>query len=368
MLSESFDQYVGKVVEYHQFKYELGLSDDEAQEHPDTLGVFGQLVQLVEVSPEIINVYTAAANRENENHAAAINRVREIETEIALIRRDCGVISSREYQGAIRKLVKKAGVVAKAQEFMGIFVEKTNETPLEETQSDQQEPEETIEPDELLDHFLFNPNQTKSPEPQIQELFDPTHFYQLVTKGVDLDAASIETAMRRFVEFSPVKDPEEANAATDEEVVSAHLQTIDSGLAKFIESGTRYATILMSDVEIRILQSFYSRTNLLLHARSLIEQSNALTHEQVDQIYRYRVVVKMLEDARVNFEKVKQEPPETTRARLWRGNVRDYGSDVGGRICAADYIQFSDEHREPVPHAAKAGDELVPLTKLQRHD
>lgn len=352
MPQEGFRQYVDKVVEYHQFQHELGLTDEEAKLHPDTFETFCQIVEIVSSFPEIAEAYQATLDDTSQNHDTALAEVRELEEEIASAKQDCEVISSRVYQATIRKLVKKAGIIAKAREFMSVFGQLLGSDP---TQAEV-EPQATsagvfdglVENGRRLDRFLFE-SSTEADSSDVLPLLTAHNFLALLALSLDRYWDGDTTVIGAIQKFASHTTVEFDEPATPEESFSRTATRVEAEISSFIEFNQPTTSLeLLSEHDVEHINEIYNSNNLLALARDLTERSpDGLVTDEIDMLYRYKTILKRLLGhseiiamAQAEQAGLSKEPKDG--ARTWAGDIHPYGHRVGGVIDPAEFRAFSE--------------------------
>jgi hypothetical protein len=121
LLQAPVQEFIDKVVTYHQYKDAYNLTTQEAKTHPDTLEVFGDLYDLVENSPEIYLAYTGVLRYRGQNKTNAIEKVRAIEVDVLVSLVDLDVISENKFESNRQALTSDAEICKKSEQFIRIF-------------------------------------------------------------------------------------------------------------------------------------------------------------------------------------------------------------------------------------------------------
>jgi len=121
-MSKDFIEFVDGVVEYHQFRGEIGLTAREATMHPDTLEVFADISDVVADTPELSVLYAAVLNkRGTKTRDQAFDTIRTIETQIVDEMHDAEILSDTKYLGERDKLRDNQEVRKRADRFIKLF-------------------------------------------------------------------------------------------------------------------------------------------------------------------------------------------------------------------------------------------------------
>lgn len=119
MTPEEF--YVDRVVAYHQYRDEMGLTLAEARTEADTLAVFEELTEVVAEHDELRTAYIGVLRSRGKNREAATEQVRKLETDIVSEMHDWDLVTDAAYSKKRDELATDEGVKKAAEKFVALF-------------------------------------------------------------------------------------------------------------------------------------------------------------------------------------------------------------------------------------------------------
>lgn len=206
-----------------------------------------------------------------------------------------------------------------------------------------------------------------------QQSFVVEDFYGLVEAGISYDdQEAVAAAIESFATSTPVEFCEPPFA--DEEFTTI-ADRVEREVSDFImNNGTAALIYRMGATEFRQVSSIYNTNNMLHFAKQLIERSaNGLNQVDLEQIYRYRTIIKRLEGVRQNLAEsyaaldYAEDSRRKSGARTWSGDVHEYGHRSGGVVDPSDYHDFADDERDD-PGKQVLVVEKVPIKLTTRGD
>ncbi|MEO8784791.1 MAG: WhiB family transcriptional regulator [Candidatus Saccharimonadales bacterium] len=120
-VSADTQMFVDKLVAFHQYRQELGLSAQDAKKHPDTMEAFGEVFQVVAANRELTMAYTGVLRSQGPKKAAAMQAVRSVQTNILEALNEEGVISDATFSKRLDALADKDNVKGQAELFVRLF-------------------------------------------------------------------------------------------------------------------------------------------------------------------------------------------------------------------------------------------------------
>ncbi len=202
--------------------------------------------------------------------------------------------------------------------------------------------------------------------------WSPDNFYKLLSATIEIDDTSVALiAINSFVRISETEYLEIDSAAGEQTNL---LLSIEVEISKFIEHNqriNRLSVLGISEAEVLVL--IYNEQNLLAFAQDTAQRNAAgITTETLEMIYRYRTVVRRIQEVIEKNIAIGQqqgtEPRTPSQANAWAGEVREYGYNDQGRIRIGDYRAFSDVPEEEEERPVIIGDTEVKLVLRKRFD
>lgn len=165
-------------------------------------------------------------------------------------------------------------------------------------------------------------------------------FYELIVGAID--EGKEEEANEAIILFARGVEIEFLDDSEIELSPVAAKQEVEIG--NFIQSVASMGSFnLLALSDLLQLQKLYNRHNLLAFAKQVaLDNTEETSQDHVYMIYRYRTVLKCLDDAvAAALNSVSEEPEPRVGARTWGGDVHPYGHDAE-RIYISEYKDFAD--------------------------
>jgi hypothetical protein len=191
--------------------------------------------------------------------------------------------------------------------------------------------------------YLFNQGTEVVPVPT-DETLNPANFYKLLTTTLHIDDENVAlVAVNRFLALAQA---EHTDIIEGEESLSS-LEPIEIEISEFIESKqTMHRLNVLDFNEALALKNIYDEQNLLAFAiETARRHPNGITSESFDYIYRYRTVVRRIQEVIDQSDTAVAQPRHkiATREVGWAGDIHDYSHDKE-RINPRDYWHFSGDN------------------------
>lgn len=179
-------------------------------------------------------------------------------------------------------------------------------------------------------------------------VFSAEAFYPLVTEAIyGDDQEAVAFALQRFAAATSV---EFAEPTFSDEEFTKLADAIEREVSDYImeNEGPRLFG-LMGVTELSQVKAIYNANNMLFFAKELIKRADdTLTQDDLQRLYRYRKILKRLEEQDDLHAKsaAHGEYLEGNRGKIgalsWPGRVRAYGIMVGGLIDPVDHSDFDE--------------------------
>lgn len=204
-----------------------------------------------------------------------------------------------------------------------------------------------------------------------EELLVANEFLELVQMAVHLDLEEEPGTLAAISDYIRLHPTEFIDPITPEAELKSVVKRIDSEIGDFIQSGQPVRSFGMCDMSsLHQLSELFNSHNLLaLGSMLLARNEQCLTAEDADMLFRYRVVLQRIYEARCHLSLGMSDddsPLPKVGARTWAGDVHPYACDTGVLVVSEYFEQIPPE--EVVAHTIVAGDGTITVRRGFRID